>query len=238
MKIIIIKTLQLSLFLTLCTGCASTYFTVKVDSINSGASGKNKYVLLSGKKDISEDDLQFQEFSKYTHFALQEKGFVLVDNIENADIATFLFYSLSEPSEHQYSYSLPVYGQTGVSSSQTYGTISSYGNTASYSGTTYNTPSYGVVGSSQHSGTRVTFTRYISLEAIDMEEHKKSGAEKQVWKTTIISTGSSGDLRRVFPVMIGAAKNYIGENTGKKVEINLSETDRRVQEMQSVLLPK
>ncbi len=37
----------------------------------------------------------------------------------------------------------------------------------------------------------------------------------------VTSTGASGELRTIFPVLIAASKRYIGINTGKKVKIKL-----------------
>jgi hypothetical protein len=98
------------------SGCATPVrFEVRIDSISSGQIGKTKYTLLPGKEGVSSGDLQFQEFATYAHRALEQKGFIEVTNLDNADIAIFLYYSISKPSEHQYSYSTPIYGQTGVS---------------------------------------------------------------------------------------------------------------------------
>ena len=234
MKISVSSVLPLLVSVVVCAGCATQRYKVHIDSINSGQSGKQKYILVPGKKGVSPGDLQFREFAAYTHRALQQKGFIHTERLDEADIAIFLYFIVSEPSEHQYSYSTPIYGQTGISSSHTYGWLRSYGNSATYSGTTTYTPTYGVVGSRQHTRTYVNFTRYISLDALDLKVYRSSKEEKQIWKTDIFSTGHSGDLRRVFPVMIAAAAQYIGENTGKKIEVRLSEDDARVKAIKAL----
>jgi hypothetical protein len=215
------------------TGCATVppHYEVRIDSISAGALPESsKVVLFSGIKNVATSDLQFQEFAAYTVRALQSKGMTVVENMDDADYALFLYYSISDPHKQAYSYSSPIFGQTGYSGSQTYGTVNTYGGgrMASYSGTTAYTPTYGVVGSMQHSGTYVTFTRYISIDAYDLATYRRDKTEKQVWKTDIFSTGSSGDLRLVFPIMIAAAADYIGENTGHKVEVSLLDSDARV----------
>jgi len=155
-------------------------------------------------------------------------------NFNEAHIAIFLMYGIGDPQKHQYTYSLPLWGQTGVSSSSTYGTVNTYGSTATYSGTTTYTPTYGVVGSTMHTGTRVTYFRYFILDALDLNEYRRTKKEVQLWKTTVTSTGSSGDLRQVLPVMIGASKEYLGTNTGKKVKVILHENDKRVLEVKGI----
>lgn len=227
-----IKLLALLIVIFL-AGCASgPKFHVNVDSISApNASIKTSYILFPGVKDVNEGDLQYQEYASYVERALSSKGYVKAASIQEADIAIFLAYGIGDPETHQYTYSLPTYGQTGVASSNTYGTVNSYGNTATYSGTTTYTPTYGVTGSTTQTGAYTTYFRYMFLDAVDLDEYRKTKKEKQVWKTTVTSTGSSGDLRRVFPILVAASKPHIGSNTGKKVSVILKEADKRVAEV-------
>lgn len=195
------------------------------------------FVILAGNKDTTSTDLQFQEYSGIVERALDLRGFQRASSTEKADIAILLSYGISDPKEHVYNYSVPQYGQTGVSSATTYGNVSGnayrYGQntvhgSANYSNTTYYTPTYGVIGYSNHTSTYVTYTRYVSIEAIDLPAHRSQNKIVQIWKTDIVSVGSSGDLRRVFPVMIGAASSYLGTNTGANQEVTIYEDDPRV----------
>ena len=214
-------------------GCATTpEFHVNVDSISApAASSKTRYLLFPGVKGVNEGDLQYQEYASYVERALSSKGYVKASSFQEADIAIFLAYGIGDPETHQYTYSLPIWGQTGVVSSNTYGTVNTYGNTATYSGTTPYTPTYGVTGSKTHSGSYTTFFRYMFLDAVDLDEYRKTKKEKQIWKISVSSSGSSGDLRRVFPILVAASKPHIGTNTGKKVKVSLKETDKRVIEV-------
>ncbi len=72
------------------------------------------------------------------------------------------------------------------------------------------------------------------LDAYDLKKFKESQDLIQAWKTTVTSTGSSGDLRRVFPILVAASKDYIASNTKQKVERTLNETDKSVVEIKSV----
>lgn len=220
------------------SGCATTQplrFSVGVDSLSStNANEKKSYILLPGNKDVSEDDLQFKEFSTYVDRTLLSRGFMHATNIERADFAVFIVYGVGNPQDHQYSYSLPIFGQTGVSSSTTYGQLSMYGNYGTYSGTTRYTPTYGVTGSSSRSGSFTTYFRFVVLDAIDMAEYRNNKKEVQLWKTTMTSTGRSGDLRQVFPILVAAAKQYIATNTGKKVNVDIDEEDDLVIEVKGI----
>jgi hypothetical protein len=74
----------------------------------------------------------------------------------------------------------------------------------------------------------------LTLDAIDFDEYKRSQRKVQVWKTTATNISPIGDLRRVFPVLLAASKPYIGTNTGKKVNIRLTENDKRVIEIKEL----
>ncbi|MHC4295036.1 MAG: hypothetical protein ACYSTL_05570, partial [Planctomycetota bacterium] len=137
--------------------------------------------------------------------------------------------AISEPKEHPYSYSVPHFGQTGISSSSTYGTLQSFGNYGTYSGTTTYQPTYGITGYSNHVGTYVTYTRRFNLVACDLDIYRREEKVKELWRVLAVSTGSSGDLRRVFPILVAAAQPYLGENTDRKfVKVKLKEHDDEV----------
>jgi hypothetical protein len=68
----------------------------------------------------------------------------------------------------------------------------------------------------------------LVLDAVDLDEYKRTQKALPIWKTTVTSTGSSGDLRLVFPVLVAASVPYIGTNTGKKVDVTIKEDDKLV----------
>jgi hypothetical protein len=213
-------------------GCATTgqpTFNVAVDSLASQqASNKKTYLLIPGNEGVTWDDLQFQEYATYLMRVLNAQGYVLAKSADEADLAIILSYGIGDPQTHQYSFNLPTWGQTGVSSANTYGTATTYGNTTSVNATTTYTPTYGVTGYNTYTGTRTTFFRYALITGYDFEKYKETEQQTQLWQTTITSTGSSGDLRRVFPILIGASAPYLATNTGQKVSVSLKEEDKVV----------
>ncbi|MCK6439668.1 MAG: hypothetical protein L6Q71_05640, partial [Planctomycetes bacterium] len=197
------------------SGCASTRIEVSVNSITAEGvvNGKGtQYILLAGNEGESIHELQFVEYANYVKAALDEQGFVPAESFERADIAIFLSYGIGDAQTHNYTYSLPTWGQTGVSASNTTGTVNVYRNSASYQSQTTYTPTYGVTGHSQHSGSYTTYTRYATLDAWDLKKFRDTKDEQQLWVTAMVSTGRSNDLRRVFPVMIAAAAPHLGVN--------------------------
>jgi hypothetical protein len=229
------KLIILSFFLVLLQGCATSKYYVNVDSISTTeVQEKTEYILLSDNEKININDLQFKEYASYIDKALKLLGYEKATMPTDADVAIFLGYSISEPKQHQYSYSIPTYGQTGVSSSNTYGTVNTYGNNANYASTTTYTPTYGITGSTSHIGTSTTYTRTMQLTAFDVSNYSEDKDMTNLWKTSVISSGSSNDLRFIFPVLVAAAMPYIGTNTGRKIEVSLSESDKNVLEIRGI----
>lgn len=201
-----------------------------VDSINNNETMINKnLIILPANKDVILEDLQFQEYASYLKREMVSKGYNIVENMENADIVVFLGYGISEPKENIVSYSLPVYGKTGVSSATTYKMKYTNFNITNY------TPEYGIVGEKNHIRRYSTYTRYIYIVAYDNKLSKSAENIRQLWKTEIISNGTSDDLRWVYPIMLAAAKQYISENTEHKISLKIRENDEAVKEIKRTL---
>jgi len=227
-------------------GCLSLLpprFEVQLSGRSSPSTTAQKYLILPAEKGISLDDLEFSEYAKYVDYALSKAGFQKASSPDDATVVVFLSYGIGNPEEHQYSIRLPVYGQTGVSSSTTTGTVNTNGNGGTDTpqpqfvgpapGTTTYTPSYGITGYQNVSGTYVTYFRYIALSAVDLVQYRENQQVVEVWRMEISSTGYSNDLRRVFPVMIAASENYLGTNTGQALSRTLTEDDPNVVEIKA-----
>jgi hypothetical protein len=218
------------------TGCGGSVYLVKVDSFgNSDLYGKS-YVLLPASDKIG--GLEFDEYSAYVHRALKKKGFNRsLDGIDGAKIAIFMDYGISEPKTYQESYSIPQWGKTGVSSSYTSGTISSYG---SYSGTTSYTPTYGVTGYTSGTTSHTEYTRYLKLSAVNVNKWKSADNLNitELWKTSITSAGWKGDLRAVMPFLVVASESHLGKDTGEQISIELKDSDETTQEIKGVIMPE
>jgi len=223
--------LLLCVVVLLTTGCSrSLLYISDVDSIAlSDQSVGRRYLLLPGNQGSTPDDLEFLEYARYVETVLTPLGFSKASTEQDADIAIFLSYGVGAPETHQVTSSSPVYGQTGVSSATTSGTIMPLGGgMASYSDNTTYTPQYGVTGYQTHSHSYTTYTRSLQLIAYDVAAYRHEKKQRQVLKTSVVSTGSSGDLRLVLPYMITAMKPYLAGNTGRSIRIELKEDDPTV----------
>jgi len=183
----------------------------------------SSYILASAQADITDGDLQFQEFSRYVERAFSAKGMKRTTDPDKADVVVLLSYGIGDPKTFQSSVAIPVWGPTGISSLNTTGRV--IGN--SFSSTTTVTPSYGIAGYSNIETSNTYYTRNARLVAFKKDELKKGGSN-QLWKVSIVSTGSSGDLRFIFPFLMTAASPYIGKNPGRMVTVQLPVNDPSV----------
>jgi len=78
--------------------------------------------------------------------------------------------------------------------------------------------------------THTTYPRYLFLGAYDGKTLRQSNGQDavEVWNTAVVSTGSSDDLRAVMPIMIAAAADYFGGNTGRKIKKTMLPGNRKV----------
>ena len=157
---------------------------------------------MPGNEDTSANDLQFQEYASYVNRALAARGFVQAADFDSANVLLFLSYGIGNP--------------------QTYGTQNTYGVKGTY------TPTYGVTGYTSNLGSYTTYFRFIVLHAYDAATYKREQKPDEVWRSTVTSTGSIGDLRRVFPVMVAASADHLASNTVQRVGVTLGETDPAV----------
>lgn len=143
---------------------------------------KATYVLLLFKE--QESSLEHKTYENFVRQHLNAKGYREV-SADRADLIVFLQYGIDEGRQITYSY--PIIGRTGTSSSYTSGSVQSYGGGyATYSGTTYNTPTYGVVGTG--AGSRTEFSRFVRIDFVDRPA-LASGTVKKLYKGSVTSRG-------------------------------------------------
>ena len=190
-------------------------YTVFVDSINDGESHKKqKYVILPGLKGITENNLQFKEYSSYIHRAMKKAGYIQATTGSDADIGVLFAYGIGE-AEKETSYSTSSYATT----------VPAYYNYSTFSTTKIK------------ANTKVNYTRNMILDAYDYAYFKKTGKEKPIWRTEVISRGARADLRVVLPVMIATATPHIGSNTGKQLKFIVGTPSKELYEILGKPIP-
>ena len=213
-------------------GSGTPDYLVQVDALRAPDATKyTTYYLFPGMKGVEPGSLQFLEYSAYVHRVLQSRGFKLADSPASAQVAIFLSYGIGEPQVTYHSVSYPIYGMvSGGQTSTVNVSTSGYGAASTTTTGTISTgPEYGVVGTGTRTETSVAYHRYLQLSAVDVKSYLARQEIREVWRTTVRSTGSSGDLRRVMPVLVAAARNAVATSTGRATEFWLREDDERVE---------
>ena len=210
-------------------GCADYYLSV--DSINDGVgiAGARSCCVLSGMKEIADDDLRFGEFAVYVKRALEGRGYTVTDDVDSADVIVLLSYGMGQGQENYYMYSDDRYGPRGVTT--TYGTVERHGGYSSYSEVTDYGNGYDFAGPVYY----IEYTCFVRLAAFEGGMYR-GDAKVMLWETDIVSTSGESDIRRMFPVLIGGAMPYLGEDTGRRAEFAVCESDRNVRMIKGVTL--
>lgn len=214
----------LSLAWLLLNACSTTQQSLVIRSdidalATPEAQNKRHFVIVPAKKDINPLDLQFLEFKGYVEKALQQRGFVKVDELQQGDIIVYLNYGVGEPLTQQYTYDVPIWNDyVYYPYSRRFGL--------------YPRMSYGIAGYTQRVETYKVYKRYLTLEAYDMAAHLNQQAAKQLWKISAQSLGQSNDLRFVFPYMVTAMQPYLGNNSGHMLTVDIDEFNPILRDIQ------
>lgn len=183
-------------------GCKTTY-VMNVDALcKPGAEDFKTYCLVPGNKGVTPDDLQFLEFRKYLHRAMEARGYVESPK-DKAEIVILMSYGIGEPQQRFDTYSYPTYGYQ-------------YGSRCGK-------PVYGVTGYSTQTYSYLVYTHTLKLVAREKDPKTPNDKGRQVWRVTVTSTNTSDDLRSFFPYLVAAAQMYVGEQTEETVKVKIKE---------------
>ena len=157
------------------------------------------------------DSLEFKTYKQKVEYYLTSKGFGILpaDSGRPARLTALLNYGIDDGTVVTETYSVPIIGQTGVSSSSTSGYANIYGNYGSYSGTTYYTPSYGITGYSSQSASATFYTRVVHLDIFDTASAQSK--PQKIYEAKVVSEGRCGSVNQVIDKMLAALfKNFVG----------------------------
>ena len=152
------------------------------------------------------NSLEYSAYAAQVRQGLSSHGLVEAP-VESASIAVSFRYYID--TGKRVNISVPVWGQTGVSTASTTGTVSDSGY---YNATTNYTPSYGVTGYRNQAIN--VFTRRLDLVLFDAE-NRAGGDQKPLYESHAVSTGTSGQLPVISPLMIESVfSDFPGRNGG------------------------
>ena len=202
--------------LAILTACSSTKVITTVEThhqLDDGHAGQA--VFITSADDEAVNSLQFKAHAKLVESGLQREGFKIAASPQEADVIAFFHYGIDGGRDEVYSYSLPQYGQAGVSGSQTYGSVTGGGN---YNATTTYTPSYGVTGYSSHVGTRRVYARTAALDMFERCDPDGDWTlDGKIFEASMKSEGPTGTVSAVMDEIVEALfKNF--RATGVRTE--------------------
>jgi len=92
--------------------------------------------------------------------------------------------------------------------------------------------SYEIEGPTQRTGyggrPYETYSRFLVIAAFSPATFESDDV-KTLWTTTVMSTGSGGDLSKLLPIMLGAALPYLTETTTTIITLEVDEESESVQ---------
>jgi hypothetical protein len=164
-------------------------------------------------------DLQWQEFNGELRNALIVSGFNVPPTIQTEPEVMVLLTYLVEPRNRSVTQVLG--GSRGTTTiAPTYAGAPQLGYTATTEGA-----SAPVAVTQQVT----TYFRAIDVTAYDYKVFKATKQLQQVWKVTVTSEGTSGDMRSVLPVLLAEGRPYFGKSTGRKIDVKMSPESREVE---------
>ena len=198
---------------TLMTGCSSVISNVSVFHKLPKTDVKEvtyySFMDLENQKNSLEHETYKDKLKKH----LKLKNFIEKDN---SNLIISIQYGIDDGKEELYS--VPIFGQTGVSSSHITGTVTSYGGGyGSFSGTTSYTPTYGITGSSTGSGS--VYKRMLNMYIYDKSQNIV------VYEGKVLSKGSSGQLLPVIDEMMESLFQEFPGESGKSRTVEVSFTE-------------
>ncbi len=144
-----------------------------------------------------QSSLEYESYSRLVAGELKRFGMKQVQTSDRAAVSVYMRYNIDAGKAVNSAY--PIIGQTGVSGSNTYGTVSRVGSIATVNAATTYTPTFGVVGTGVRTDT--IYMRSLDLQIMDTTS-LSSGSPKKLYEAQVRSEGTSPQLARVMPYMI------------------------------------
>lgn len=209
------KLLVLATCLLFLSGCMSFVRTTTTNFHAQGHEQRGAVLVVAADAEAN-NSLEFSHYKKRVEQKLATVGYTIANTPEKADFIALIAYGIDNGKTSIVS--TPIIGQTGGGTTYSSGTVYGYGGSASYSGSSYTMPTYGVVGSSTSS--RTEYTRAVALDIVDAHSIK-SGKPAKLYEIRAKSTGSCSSINGVFDSILEAMfKSFPGES-GKSQTIDV-----------------
>lgn len=188
-------------FTLLLLGCSMIRSDVsRFDQLPESTAGKSVYFLPLEEQEAS---AAYRTYADRVTVELAKHGMRRASEITTADYAVVMLYGSG--SGRQISGALPLYGQTGGSTTYHSGSMSAYGSGGSafgsYSGQSYSPSTYGIIGMMPY--TRTEYDRFFAIRMIDLERSTEENIVP-VYEGNVVSTGKAASFDQVAGCLITA----------------------------------
>lgn len=199
-------------------GCETSHIVADVTSYSSTSNFTGKTVHLSAYPVDKNNSLEWQSFKQKLSTRLIQRGISTTD-LKSADYVAFVSYGIDDGTTSQYTYSTPIYGQTGEETTTHFGSINTYGSGGNYgyathSGISTTVPTFGVVGSKINTATRTEYKGNLAIDMVTAASLESRNPEK-VYQGRLTSTGSCSRISEVIDEMIDALFTKFPSGSGR-----------------------
>jgi hypothetical protein len=198
--------LALFVLVILVSGCAAPFLKGEVTRFHILDAQPKTFAVIPD--DGQEGSLEFRTYAALVSDQLRAHGWSEAPP-QTADVAVFMRYEISRG--YQGSRDYPIFGTVPTGNSTTYGTVNSFGNTATYNSTTTQQTALAVVGSGTENHTE--YDREVHIVMYSLPAYRQSQKMESLYEGKIRSSGSIGALPRVMPTLInGLLKDFPGKS--------------------------
>ncbi|CAA6822113.1 MAG: Unknown protein [uncultured Sulfurovum sp.] len=190
------------------TGCSiSPKYQVSIDAVTAPNISLNPstYDIKPLNNRLNSGDLLFQHHTTQLAQILHQKGYLRSSQGESVKQHIYFDYGLDQVDQQTETYREP-----DISFHVGWG---GYPYARYYQPFFY--PYYGG-GYTTYRKTRNYYNRYVTLLAKDQ-------FNKELWRVDVSSVGESKNLKKIIPLLIDAAKPYLGTNTSEPIQIVIKE---------------
>lgn len=212
----ITKSIVLTLLIaSLLSGCMSFVRTTTTTFYVPDHNKRGSIYVVSASAEAN-NSLEFKHYKERFEHKLVAAGYSIAKNTNDAQFIAIVSYGID--TGRTSIVSTPIFGQTSGGTTYSSGTVYGYGSSASYSGTSYTMPTYGIVGTA--TGSVQVYTRAIAMDIVDAQSLKTETPNK-IYEIRAKSTGSCSVIAEVFDEMLEAMfKKFPGES-GKSITIEI-----------------
>lgn len=178
------------------TGCASSRVETTTITYQGPDAAMRGTIYVSPGTEAQANSLSFNSIKNRIAAHFGQKGYQPVSDYQDAQYVAYVNYSINDGKKVKES--VPIYGQTGVGGvSFSSGTVRGSGGYASYSGSTYTPPTFGMVGIADTEHT--VYLRQVQIDVFKVDG-KRLG--QKVYEIVGSSNGSCSNLKAVLPLII------------------------------------